>query len=171
MSTTPAIFSTPNLPLHEIIRRAIEGNNPLALGPSYLTLSFVPDGTARDYDVDRICTVADIEAARTAIIRAVPILELVVRALAKAGNVHSRPASELTPGELCDKYDLLAPGGNWGEHPRFTMLDWRNAVANEDTRLGYWPWVENQLSFAEAEEADEGPIDEAINDPKAAPRL
>ena len=55
--------TTPSVPLHEIIRKALAGQNPLALGPSYISLSFVPDEAARNYDVDRICTVADIEAA------------------------------------------------------------------------------------------------------------
>ena len=56
--------TTPSVPLHEIIRKALAGQNPLALGPSYISLSFVSDEAARNYDVDRICTVADIEAAR-----------------------------------------------------------------------------------------------------------
>ena len=139
--------TTPSVPLHEIIRKALAGQNPLALGPSYIALSFVPDEAARNYDVDRICTVADIEAARAALILALPVLERVAASLAGAGNFYSRPDKELTEAELCEKFDRLADGGNWGEHPRYTMLDWRNEVADESTRLSYWQWVENQITI------------------------
>jgi hypothetical protein len=30
----------------------------------------------------------------------------------------------------------------WGEDKDFPLADWRYAVANDDTRLGYWEWVE-----------------------------
>jgi hypothetical protein len=42
-------------------------------------------------------------------------------------------------------------GGFWGEHPGFPVEDWRNDVANGDTRMGYWEWVAAQL---EAQEND-----------------
>jgi hypothetical protein len=33
-------------------------------------------------------------------------------------------------------------GGYWdGEHPEYTLADWRQLVAENDTRLGYWEWV------------------------------
>ncbi len=44
-------------------------------------------------------------------------------------------------------------GGEWGEHPDFPVDDWQHAVANDDTRLGYWSWVKAQID--EAEEEDE----------------
>ncbi|MFX9054117.1 hypothetical protein ABTN50_19390, partial [Acinetobacter baumannii] len=31
--------------------------------------------------------------------------------------------------------------GGWSEHPDHPLTDWRTEVANDDTRLGYWPWV------------------------------
>jgi hypothetical protein len=34
-----------------------------------------------------------------------------------------------------------ANGGHWGEHPEHTVSEWRWAVGNGDTRLGYWDWV------------------------------
>ena len=42
------------------------------------------------------------------------------------------------------------PGGSvWDEDPDYPVDDWQHEVANDDTRLGYWPWVEDQK---EAEE-------------------
>ena len=32
------------------------------------------------------------------------------------------------------------------------MEDWRHEVSNEDTRIGYWDWVEKSLAYAEDEE-------------------
>jgi hypothetical protein len=46
-----------------------------------------------------------------------------------------------------------AHGGNWGEHPRFPVADWRYEVANDDTRQGYWEWVEIKLE----DDPDPGP--------------
>jgi|GEM_PF-5813891 hypothetical protein len=34
--------------------------------------------------------------------------------------------------------------GPWGEHPRYSISDWKAEVANDDTRLGYWAWVAAQ---------------------------
>lgn len=28
-----------------------------------------------------------------------------------------------------------------GEHPDYPVLDWQEAVANSETREGYWDWV------------------------------
>ena len=36
-------------------------------------------------------------------------------------------------------------GGYWGEHPKFPVEDWVAAVVNEDTRQGYWEWVESRV--------------------------
>lgn len=33
-------------------------------------------------------------------------------------------------------------GGYWdGQDPEYTYSDWKWAVTNEDTRLGYWEWA------------------------------
>lgn len=40
---------------------------------------------------------------------------------------------------------LIATYGIWGAHPDHPPADWRFEVANDDTRLGYWDWVANQL--------------------------
>lgn len=37
-------------------------------------------------------------------------------------------------------------GGYWGEHPDHPLLDWRYEVANDDTRRGYWEWVEARIA-------------------------
>jgi hypothetical protein len=44
---------------------------------------------------------------------------------------------------LIDKY------GYWGEHPEHALETWRYEVANNDTRMGYWDWVEAQESEGE----------------------
>jgi hypothetical protein len=43
-------------------------------------------------------------------------------------------------------------GGEWGEHPDFPVDDWQQAVASDDTRLGYWSSVKAQIEEAEDEE-------------------
>jgi hypothetical protein len=135
--------------LREIIRRAIEDDKVLALGARDISLPFVP-AEVTDFSVDSVCTVADIEAARTAIIRAMPALEEILVSLAAAGNILGKKNDdELTAQELREKYDTEE---GWGQHPRFTMEDWRNQVSNEDTRIGYWDWVEKSLAYAEDEE-------------------
>ncbi len=45
---------------------------------------------------------------------------------------------------VIDKY-----GGNWGSHPKYPVKDWQYQVANNDTRLGYWDWVFDELSWRE----------------------
>jgi hypothetical protein len=46
----------------------------------------------------------------------------------------------------------LRATGAFGESiPAFPVEDWRNDVANGDTRMGYWEWVAAQL---EAQEND-----------------
>ncbi len=36
------------------------------------------------------------------------------------------------------------PDGD-GEYPAYTRADWRLAVAERDTLLGYWEWVAHML--------------------------
>jgi len=148
--TTPATpwRSNSSLPLREIIRRAIEDDKVLALGARDISLPFVP-AEVTDFSVDSVCTVADIEAARTAIIRAIPAVEEILVSLAAAGNILGKNDDELTAQELRKKHDAEE---GWGQHPRFTMEDWRNEVSNEDTRIGYWDWVEKSLAYAEDKE-------------------
>lgn len=55
--------------------------------------------------------------------------------------------SEMSATELQAKYDAIGdtdqgPHGQWGQHPVFTMEEWREDVANGDTRRGYWDWVQ-----------------------------
>ena len=35
------------------------------------------------------------------------------------------------------------PGDHWGEEIDFPVENWQDQVANDETRLGYWDWVEN----------------------------
>lgn len=63
----------------------------------------------------------------------------------------------LTEQELAAMYDELE---GWGEHPTYKMIDWRNAVSEDETRLGYWQWV---ATLIEQEENDgEAPIPEGV---------
>ncbi len=48
---------------------------------------------------------------------------------------------ELTASQLYYKYN---PDGD-GEHPYFTREDWRSAVVEKETLLGYWDWVEHMI--------------------------
>ena len=47
----------------------------------------------------------------------------------------------LHPTVLDCKYNLEGDG----EHPHFQRKGWREAVANEDTLLGYWEWVSREI--------------------------
>ncbi len=38
-----------------------------------------------------------------------------------------------------------ANGGYWGEHPEHLVEDWQHEIANGDSRLGYWEWVEAKI--------------------------
>jgi hypothetical protein len=52
--------------------------------------------------------------------------------------------AELTADQLAKKY-----GGFWeGEHPKYPCADWKGLVENDETRLGYWEWVEAQIEVA-----------------------
>lgn len=47
-------------------------------------------------------------------------------------------------GDTGAQGDTPAPEyvGYWGTHAKYTLEDWKLEVANNDTRLGYWDWVE-----------------------------
>ena len=34
--------------------------------------------------------------------------------------------------------------GYWDEDPSYPLADWRYEVKHDETRLGYWKWVELQ---------------------------
>ena len=36
-------------------------------------------------------------------------------------------------------------GGRWGEHPHYPREEWSYEVGNDDTRKGYWEWVEDMI--------------------------
>lgn len=37
-------------------------------------------------------------------------------------------------------------GGIWGEYPEYPVNNWKEAVANESTRMGYWAWVNRGIA-------------------------
>jgi len=56
----------------------------------------------------------------------------------------------LSEQELAEFYDVLE---GWGEHPTYKMIDWRDAVVRDETRLGYWAWVASCIAAEEHEDA------------------
>lgn len=36
-------------------------------------------------------------------------------------------------------------GGVWGEHPKYPVNKWREAINTDATRLGYWEWVKAEM--------------------------
>jgi hypothetical protein len=48
----------------------------------------------------------------------------------------------LTADQLFTKYSTKRDNG---EHPQYLRRDWRHDVAEDNTLLGYWQWVEHQL--------------------------
>jgi len=51
-----------------------------------------------------------------------------------------------------DEVSLIRQDNLWSEYTDFPRCDWQYDVANGDTNLGYWDWVEHQLEFMEDEE-------------------
>ena len=37
-------------------------------------------------------------------------------------------------------------GGHWCDHPTFGAEDWRNEVAENNTRASYWDWVVSMIA-------------------------
>lgn len=63
----------------------------------------------------------------------------------------------MTVEDLKNKYGTE---DSWGHHPVYTRADWRRTVANDETLLGYWESVYNQIDLIacgidELEEDDE----------------
>lgn len=47
--------------------------------------------------------------------------------------------------------------GYWSENPDYPVEDWKYEVQNNDTRQGYWDWVESQIEAAGLEDRDGEP--------------
>ena len=47
---------------------------------------------------------------------------------------------------------LIAQYDYWGEHPAYPLTTWKYAIADNDTRLGYWAWVWKQMQEDEDDE-------------------
>lgn len=43
--------------------------------------------------------------------------------------------------ELPSEEELRERYGQFGEHPRYPVEDWKYEIQNDDTRRGYWEWV------------------------------
>jgi hypothetical protein len=57
------------------------------------------------------------------------------------------PAKPLPqPGWLTLEQVLRDHYGNWGQVARFPKEDWQYQCANNDTTLGYWPWVVSEMA-------------------------
>jgi hypothetical protein len=41
---------------------------------------------------------------------------------------------------------MRGAGGYWQEHPDWPSAAWREEVANEETRQGYWFWVVSRIA-------------------------
>lgn len=46
-------------------------------------------------------------------------------------------------------------GGYWGEHDLYPLSDWQEHVRSNETRRGYWEWVEAQMEMAKDEQEAE----------------
>ena len=51
----------------------------------------------------------------------------------------------MTTNNCIEALDLEDRFGYWGEHPDHPVSDWQAEVSNDETRLGYWYWVEDKL--------------------------
>jgi hypothetical protein len=47
--------------------------------------------------------------------------------------------------------DAALPDNYWAEDPDWPVQDWQAEVSNDDTRLGYWPWVENMKTLEDTD--------------------
>ena len=60
-------------------------------------------------------------------------------------------------GGVCECGEVVDP---WASDATYTVWDWHQDVACDNTRLGYWDWVKGQREYAEDEarwEAVHGP--------------
>lgn len=48
----------------------------------------------------------------------------------------------------------------WAEDPKFPASEWRREAWEDNTRLGYWEWVQHQRESAETGELDAGGLKE-----------
>lgn len=49
-------------------------------------------------------------------------------------------------------------GGHWGEHPAYPPSEWVAAVVNDETRLGYWAWVEAEIDRLDEQDDEEAQL-------------
>lgn len=68
-----------------------------------------------------------------------------------------RPEPEPKADHLLDVEELMNKYGSRGEHPNHPASDWQAQVANDDTRLGYWDWLVNELATAAEDSTESDP--------------
>lgn len=44
--------------------------------------------------------------------------------------------------------------GTWGDHPQHLVSDWQYEVEYDDTRLGYWEWVANEITLNQEDDCE-----------------
>lgn len=60
-----------------------------------------------------------------------------------------------TPQLLRDAHSLKeSHGGIWEEHDQFSVDRWQEEVSNDDTRLGYWEWVANEIDLQQEQSSE-----------------
>ncbi len=52
-------------------------------------------------------------------------------------------------------------GGTWSEHPFFPLVDWQAEVANNETRQGYWSFVESAV-WNQIDDLCDEPLEEIL---------
>lgn len=65
---------------------------------------------------------------------------------------------DLSAADLQAKYST---GNTWGKHPTRTPKEWKEAVANNDTRSSYWEWVVSEIesgSDEDGEDSNDAPV-------------
>ncbi len=61
----------------------------------------------------------------------------------------------LTPAQLEVQYSHGGANGG-GEHPVFTRADWRHAVGDGDTVIGYWAWLVSEIRQGKRQSENQG---------------
>ena len=66
-----------------------------------------------------------------------------VRAIVAGATGPTDGGGTVGPRELAARHDGET---SWGQHPDHPMEDWRRAVGDGDTRVGYWSWVVDAIA-------------------------
>ena len=72
-----------------------------------------------------------------------------LQARIKAVSVPEIEPVEKLAAELAEEH------GHWGEHPKHSRSAWQMEASANDTSLGYWMWVANQITNYDDNETDD----------------